>query len=280
MAATGYDVVAGDTWALNELSSAVRQGIGNARANMRAFLNGLYDGDGTLPPARGTVFVAGIGQATTDLSLYQARLQDWYEDSAFWSDLGRFASDWSQELYGDIRQYAVPGATREARRDLLNEYLQHQSVLAAVAPSSADAARGFLRDFYSPLANAAWRYDAAFGWTDVPVELMQDYVSAQTYAMRSAGNSRLGYAWSPRNLAGIPSADFNAQADAVLIGLAAAIAESGEVSEAACGASWCVASLAGATATPAWRTSKPGSRRESRLAPQSRRCRRVHPRRR
>ena len=35
MAATGYDVTAGDTWALNELSSAVRQGTGNARANMR-----------------------------------------------------------------------------------------------------------------------------------------------------------------------------------------------------------------------------------------------------
>ena len=191
MAATGYDVVAGDTWALNELSSAVRQGTGNARANMRAFLNGLYDGDGTLPPARGTVFVAGIGQATADLSLYQARLQDWYEDSAFWSDLGRFASDWSQELYGDIRHYAVPGATREARRDLLNEYLQHQSVLAGVAPSSADAARGFLRDFYSPLANAAWRYDAAFGWTDVPVELMQDYVSAQTYAHALCGQQPL-----------------------------------------------------------------------------------------
>ena len=48
MAAAGYDVGAGDTWALNELSSAVRQGTGNARANMRAFLNGLYDGDGTL----------------------------------------------------------------------------------------------------------------------------------------------------------------------------------------------------------------------------------------
>lgn len=93
MAVAGYDVAAGDTWALNELSSAVRQGTGNARANMRAFLNGLYDGDGVLPAARGTVFVAGIGQGTTDLSLYQARLQDWYEDAAFWSDLSRFASD-------------------------------------------------------------------------------------------------------------------------------------------------------------------------------------------
>ena len=144
-----------------------------------------------LPTARGTVFVAGIGQGTTDLSLYQARLQDWYEDAAFWSDLSRFASDWSQEVYGDVRNYAVAGASREARRDRLNEYLQHQTALAGVAPPSADAARSFLAAFSSPLANAAWRYDAAFGWTDVPVELMEDYASAQTYAMRSAGHGPL-----------------------------------------------------------------------------------------
>jgi uncharacterized repeat protein (TIGR01451 family) len=264
MAAAGYDATAGDTWALNELSSAVRQGTGNARANMRAFLNGLYDGDGTQPAVRGTVFIAGIGQATTDLSLYQARLQDWYEDAAFWSDLGRFAGDWSQEVYGDVRHYAIAGATREARRDLLNEYLQHQASLAAAAPASADAARAFLAAFHSPLANAAWRYDAAFGWTDVPVELMHDYVSAQTYAMRTAGNGRFGYAWSPKNPTGIPDADFNAQTDALLVRLAAAIADSSDTPEAACGASWCTGSLDGATATTAWRTF--GAWKPSRLA--------------
>ena len=264
MAATGYDVAAGDTWALNELSSAVRQGTGNARANMRAFLNGLYDGDGVLPTARGTVFVAGIGQGTTDLSLYQARLQDWYEDAAFWSDLSRFASDWSQEVYGDVRNYAVAGAARETRRDRLNEYLQHQTALAGVAPPSADAARSFLAAFSSPLANAAWRYDAAFGWTDVPVELMEDYASAQTYAMRSAATGRFGYAWAPKNLAAIPTADFNAQTDALLVRLAAAIADSGDSPDAACGASWCSGSLAGAAATAAWSTF--GAWKPSRLA--------------
>ena len=61
---------------------------------------------------------------------------------------------------------------------------------------------------------------------------MQDYVSAQTYAMRSAGNGRFGFAWSPRNLAGMPSADFTAQTDALLVRLAAAIADSGEAPEA------------------------------------------------
>ncbi len=254
MATAGYDVSAGDAWALNELSSAVRQGVGNARANMRAFLEGLYDGDGVLPVVQGTVFVAGIGQGTTDLSLYQARLQDWYEDAGFWSDLSQYASDWSQELYGDVRHYAVAGTSRDTRRDSLNEYLQHQVSLASVAPAAAAAARDFLSATYSPLANAAWQYDASFGWTNVPVELMQDYVSAQTYATRSAANSRFGFAWSPRNLAELPAGDFNAQTDALLVRLAAAIADSAQSPEAACGATWCTASLDGAAATTAWRT--------------------------
>lgn len=254
MAAAGYDVSAGDTWALNELSSAVRQGTGNARANMRAFLRGLHDGDGVLPTTRGVVFVAGIGQGTTDLSLYQARLQDWYEDAAFWEDLSRYASDWSQEVYGDVRAYAVPGAAREARRDALNEYLRHQAALAAAAPASATTARTFLDGADSPLANAAWRYDAAFGWTDVPVELMQDYVSAQVDALRSAGSSRFGFAWSPKNLAALPTADFNAQTDALLVRLASAIADSANAADAACGLSWCTGELAGAAPNPAWRT--------------------------
>jgi hypothetical protein len=254
MAAAGYDIAAGDSWALNELSAAVRQGVGSARANMSAFLHGLHDGDGVLSSARGTVFVAGIGQATGDLSVYQARLQDWYEDAAFWDDLSRYASDWSQELYGDVRTYAVAGVAREARRDSLNEYLQHQMSLANVAPAAGESARTFLAAAYSPLANAAWQYDASFGWTNVPVEVMQDYVSAETYAMGSAGNSRFGFAWSPRNLVGVPSEDFNAQTDALLVRLAAAIADSAQVPEAACGSTWCNRDLEGAALTTAWRT--------------------------
>ena len=35
MAAAGYDVAQGDTWALNELTTSVRRGDGNARANVR-----------------------------------------------------------------------------------------------------------------------------------------------------------------------------------------------------------------------------------------------------
>ena len=160
MAAAGYDVAAGDTWALNELSSAVRQGTGNARANMRAFLNGLYDGDGTLPTARGTVFVAGIGQGTTDLSLYQARLQDGTRRGLL-------------ERPEPLRRRLVAGGLR--RRPPLRRRRRGPGDTARPAervPPAPDcpgwrrAAVGgcrteLLAAFSSPLANAAWRYDTA-----------------------------------------------------------------------------------------------------------------------
>jgi hypothetical protein len=251
MAAAGFDVAAGDTWALNELTSAVRQGVGNARANMRAFVSGLYDG--AAPAARGVVFITGLSQSSGELSVYQARLQDWYEDEAFWIDMSRFVSDWSQELYGDVRSYAAPGAPPSARRDSLNEYLQHELALAAAAPPSVSAARAFLPAAYNPLANAAWQYDTAYGFTNVPLDLMQDYVSAQTYALRSAKNSRFGFAWAPRNAAAIPAGDFAAQTDALLVRLAAAISDSAASPEAACAGGWCTRSLAGAAFRTGWR---------------------------
>jgi hypothetical protein len=249
MHAAGYDVTLGDTWVVNELSSAVRVGNANARRNMQSFVKGLYDGDGTLPATRGAVFVSGMSQATGELSVYQSRLQDWYEDASFWSDMQAYVSDWSQELYGDIRNYAVAGAPRDARLASLNEYLQHQVALARVAPASATAAQAFLAAAYNPLANAAWQYDAAFGWTNVPYDLMQDYVSAQTAALRAAGGSRFGFAWAPKNLAALPTADYTAQTDALLGRLAASIADADP-----CGDTWCGGELAGAAFNGGWQT--------------------------
>src|SRR5438874_2642193 len=60
MAANGFDVSLGDTWIVNELSSAVRAGTGNARVNVREFVRGLHDGDGTVPVVKGAVFISGI----------------------------------------------------------------------------------------------------------------------------------------------------------------------------------------------------------------------------
>ena len=104
MAAAGYDVAAGDIWALNEISSAVRQGTGSARQNMRDFLDGLYDGDGVLPVSRGAVWVIGFAQDAASNSVYQSRLQDWYGDQQFWTAMAR-----------DVERLAAGGLRRRAQ---------------------------------------------------------------------------------------------------------------------------------------------------------------------
>jgi len=269
MAAAGYDVSKGDTWVLNEISSAVRRGTGNARANIREFLRGLYEGDGT-QPARGAVFVIGVGQQASDVSVYQTNLQNWFADSAFWNDMATYVSDWSQEVYGDVRTYAVSGVPTSVRRDYLNDYLQHKLVLASVGPPTIETSRSYLRAAFSPLANAAWQRESGYGWTMVSAEQMAAYVSAQVHALRffSATNGQLqdhwGFAWAPRNATGMASTDFAAQTGLVLDRLAAAIRDSGQVLDAAdpgsaaCGPPgqnvWCVGDLEGGRPVEAWKS--------------------------
>ena len=83
---------------------------------------------------------------------------------------------------------------------------------------------------------------------------MQDYVSAQVYAARSAGNGRFGFAWQPKNLAGMSSSEFTAESGAILDRLAAAVADSSESPAGACGVDWCNHDLAGASFTTVWRS--------------------------
>src|SRR5205807_9918989 len=188
-AAAGYDVAQGDTWAVNEFSSAVRQGSGTARADARNFVHGLFDGDGTLPTAKGIVWTVGMGQGTTYMTTYKTNLENWLQDTAFWADMNAYVSDWSQELYGDFRNYGVAGSTLPTRRDYLNDYLQHELVLARVGPDTVAPARSYLETAYGALANGAWQWASGFGWTSIPYDQMEDYVSAQTYALRYASGT-------------------------------------------------------------------------------------------
>ena len=209
MAEAGYDVARGDSWMLNELTSAVRRGDGNARANVRELLRGLYEGGDGARPTRGAVLVIGFGQRTSDLSVYQNTMQGWLADSAFWTDMATYVSDWSQEVYGDLRAHAVPGSPSSDRREFLNDYLQHKLVLANAGPSEIEPARAFLRETFSPLANGAWPRETAWGWTMVPAEQMAAYLAAQVNALRyfSATSAQpqdhWGFAWAPRNTTGL-----------------------------------------------------------------------------
>ena len=270
MAAAGYDVALGDTWALNEVGSAVRRGEGDARANLREFLRGLYEGGAGARRTPGAVFVIGLGQRTPDVSVYQGTVQSWLADASFWAEVATYVSDWSQEVYGDVRSWAIPGAAIEVRREYLNDYLQHVLVLAGAGPAEIEVARSYLRDAYSPLANAAWQRDTGYGWTMVPTEQMASYVSAQVDALRSYGvaaaqaRDHWGFAWAPRNASGTPAGEFAAQTGSVLDRLAAAVRDSGEPVEpevpggGACGPPgqnvWCVGDLADARPAEAWRS--------------------------
>jgi hypothetical protein len=267
MEAAGFDVTKGDTWAVNEFPSSVRANAGTIRANVRDFVHGLYAGDGT-PPTRGVVFVVGVGQSSTALPLYQVNLQDWMTDTAFWTDMSAYVSDWSQETYGDVRRYAVAGSSADTRRDYLIDYLQHERTLAGVGPPTIDPARAYLAGAYSPLANAAWQWSSSYGWTDVPFDLMQSFVSGQVYALRYYGattgqpQDHFGFAWHPRNGSGLLTADFNAQTAAILDRLSSAIRDSGETVDpakpgsGACGPAdqSCAGDLPGATFTEAWKS--------------------------
>ena len=61
MEAAGFDVSKGDTWAVNELSSAVRVGTGAARQNARDLVRGLATGSGGTP-VKGVAWTVGISQ--------------------------------------------------------------------------------------------------------------------------------------------------------------------------------------------------------------------------
>lgn len=251
MAVAGFDASAGDTWAVNELSSAVRTGTGVARQNALEFLRGLAS-DGV----KGVVFVQGIGQSTTDTTAYKLALQSWLGDSAFWSAAGSYVRDWAQEDYGDLRSYAVAGTSADARRDQEVQYLGHPLALVDAGPADVSAARSFLDSTYVAFGTAAWAWPSAYGWTAAPLTNMEDFVSGQVYAARSlgapSGVDRLGFAWAPSNTLGLADADFNAQTATLLDRLAAAIRDSGTSAAAACDPAWCTTSLDGSAFTTAW----------------------------
>ena len=199
-----------------------------------------------------------------DTTPYQTNLQNWLGDAGFWTDMGAYVADWSQEVYGDYRKVAVPGTSPQQRRDYLNDYLQHQVVLGRVAPPTIEPGRTFIQTTSSPLANAAWSWASGYGWTAIPFEQMQSFVSEQVYALRSFGattaqpHNDWGFAWAPRN-PGLANTDFVSQGAAILDRLAASIRDSGQQTNAsdpgieACNDS-CTGDWPGATFTEVWKS--------------------------
>jgi hypothetical protein len=258
----------GDIWALNELGDATRTHTGPQRENMENAVRGLYDGPAGSPAVKGLVWTSGIGQSTTNLGPYKQNLEDWYADDVFWSTMDKYVRFFSQEVYGDVRRWAVPGTDAASRRDRLVEYLEHTSVLSNVSPPDIAVQKDLLRATDAPTGNAAWSFTSGFGWTAVPYTTMRAYVASQTYAFRRhqalaswRADDSFGFAWSPNSTpAGMSNTDYVAQSALILDQLAASIHASDVVDAdpglAACGpdGSWCAADLDGATFNLVWQT--------------------------
>src|SRR5207248_6763492 len=97
--------------------------------------------------------------------------------------------------------------------------------LASNAPPAVSAARAYLSSAYGPLANASWGWASAYGWTQVTPDVMADYVSAQTYAMRLSGETHIGFAWNPLNSTNLSAEDYASGISGVLARLAGSIHE-------------------------------------------------------
>jgi len=265
MAGAGYDVSAGDTWALNEVPSSVRRNTGTVRSDLAQFLSGLHDGGGS--PVQGIVFVIGVGQPG-DQTAYKVTMQGWLQDATFWSAIAPDVTDWMQETYGDIRNYAVAGASAQQRRDALVQYLGAPLALATAGATLTSASHSFLATDYGPVANAAWAYAQSYGFTQVGFAQMEDFVSAQVYATRAFDSAsglpsdRLGFGWAPSNTLGLTKGDFNAQSAAILDRLGQSISDSAVTIDpldpgvGACGPLgqnlWCQTVVPGAAFTSAW----------------------------
>src|SRR4051794_29455667 len=270
MAAAGFDVNAGDIWAVNEFSSAVRTNTGAARQNMRDLVSGLYTGDGSTPPVKGLIWVTGIGQPTTSLDLYKNNLKLWMGDASYWNDMSQYVQFYSQEVYGSISNWAVPGTTTQDRLGPLTDYLEHTAILASHAPSDDSAMAGYLAGAEAPNANAAWPRPG-FGWppagSSPSPALVQAYVAAQVYALRRYQAARplqaWGLAWNPLNFGtsgdtNAPLPNFVNNTAAILDRLAASIHGSdtptADPGIGACGpdGSWCLGDIDGSAFNTTW----------------------------
>jgi HYR domain len=272
MVTAGFDVTQGDTWAIDEVGSPsgtqmgadVFTGAGTARADLEDFARGLYTGDSGMPPAPGLVFVANPTQITSDLSQYKQQLEDFYGASSFWAQMSQDVRFWAQETYADARAWGVAGSTLDDRAAHLNDYFQHALMLGEAGPGSTDAARSFLEAAYTPVGNSAYPQTEpelqpggiGYGFTNIPLVPMQNFVSTQTYALRSFSaatgtGDRFGFAWWLKT-AGVPAATFVSLADRI----AGSIHGSETDPSGACGSAgeWCDSSVDGAQFTEAWKT--------------------------
>ena len=220
MAEAGYRFDLGETWLVNEFDrTTARDEPPYTRKAMTELLRGLYYGDGTGPTVPGIVEIgiAYTHQNIPDVTTYKSELKSWLRDSDFWTSVNPYISVLTKETYPDARLWGVAGTSRDERVKHLTQYMEHAMNLVHAGPPGIAAARSVFDRAYMPLANGTWPalgpdpYTPPFccghGWTMMPLDSMQTFVSEQIYTVsRYAANhlpnsprSRVGFSWQPTN---------------------------------------------------------------------------------
>lgn len=196
MLAAGYDFAKGDYWALNEVPIAAETDA-SLRADIRDLLIGLQ-GDAT---ARTGVAYAVIPvQAEGSVQRRVGQLEPMLADRSFWAAADRAIEVWSDEAYADVRNTCEPGSSYQRQADTLAEYAYARRSIARDAAVRASPEARAVLERVVPLANAAWRWTEAYGWTNVPASTMAEFVRVQIHAMARPVGSEMavGFAWAPK----------------------------------------------------------------------------------
>ncbi len=202
MAAAGYDVAAGDIWAINEFPSSTRSGDNGVWDNERAAVKGLAEGDGTRT-VKGVVYTADVGQTMTSVSVLKGYIEGWLQQDGFWTDMNKYVQWFAYEVYADPHQDCVIGSNVSDDSEHVSDYLEHLPRIAHQGGSAIAAS--YLQHHYVPLLNAAFGGNVGFG--DNQIELgnfvkfsrLQIYATHVNAAHDGYPGRRIGFAWAPKN---------------------------------------------------------------------------------
>lgn len=207
MEKTGYDFDNGDHWALNEVPVAALVS-GADRDAVRDLVRGLQ---GDSPKPTGVLYVVTPPQQQGLTPALVAELRDWFGDESYWREMKRSVVSYSVEAYASIKDTCAADATADQQMLQLRGYAFHHVTLAERFVPRAESPVRTVMDRSVPLTNGAWAWSDAYGFTAVPVPLMQKFIALQVQATIRAlsdGTPVVGFAWAPKRPDGIGEAAY------------------------------------------------------------------------
>ena len=208
MEKAGYDFNRGDRWALNEVPvAALRSGAD--RDAVRDLVRGLQ---GRSRSPTGVVYVVMSMQSDSMTAELKKQLAGWYAEAPFWAEMRKAVVAWSVEAYASVLDTCAPDTTARQQVAALHAYaFSAERVAERLALPDEAAVHAVLRRGV-PLANGAWSWADAYGYTAVSPQTMKRFVALQVAAMGQTlpGDDHLtvGFAWAPKRPDGVGKAAY------------------------------------------------------------------------